>query len=282
MRQAVNQWPFTFRDGRQAHATPKITFILPHRGRDRIPLLETVVSSILGQRGVAVECIVVEQNATREVGELLHGVRYIHLPHPVDSVSWHKSWAYNVGALAARADILVCHDADILVPQDYGREILKYLCDGDKEVVHLQRFLFCLSRNDTETVTTCLSLADRCTPVRVRQNWKGGTLAIRRESFFRLGGFDERFVGWSGEDQEFYDRCRMLKGWRHGYLPFIHLWHASQETKLTQARQTSSQFTGKVMSTPREQRVRELLDRQGLCASLEPEAYVDQSCSSQR
>ena len=43
-----------------------------------------------------------------------------------------------------------------------------------------------------------------------------------------IGGFDEGFVDWGGEDDEFYDRCGLLGHCRSGYLPFLHLWHPPQ------------------------------------------------------
>jgi GT2 family glycosyltransferase len=65
----------------------------------------------------------------------------------------------------------------------------------------------------------------------VNQNWPGGTIAVRRQTFDEIGGFDEEFVGWGGEDNEFFDRCLSRRFWRHAHLPFVHLWHAEQPRK---------------------------------------------------
>jgi glycosyltransferase involved in cell wall biosynthesis len=232
MNQALAQWPIRIKSPKATEEKPEISFIIPHRGVERLPLLRTVIGSIFAQTDIPIECIVVEQNKRKEA-EFPSCVRHIHLPHPTDAEGWYKSWAFNVGVAAAKADIVVCHDGDILVPDSYEREITRHLRDGGYEAVHLQRFLFCLGSTDTQDLLSAGVLARNVTPERVRQNWQGGTLAIRKDAFEKIGGYDERFVGWGGEDNEFYDRCRILRNWRFGYLPFVHLWHPPQAEKVS-------------------------------------------------
>ena len=263
MRQAMREWPFELATESHSSSRPDLSFVIPFRGKERVPVLVATLRSIFAQRGVSLECIVVEQNAAKEVEGLPEGVRHIHLAHPTDPTSWRKCWAFNVGVAAASADIVVCHDADILVPTDYGREVLGHLRSGGRDVVHLHRFLFCLGERASAEVTKTLALGPRLVPERVRQGWKGGTLAIRRDRFAQVGGFDESFVGWTGEDIEFYDRCRVLNGSRHGYLPFIHLWHPPQSMKVSASdRRRNERHTQELLDTPRTLRVERLCRRQ--------------------
>lgn len=258
MQQALAQYPVQFADRQSAEENPLVSFIIPHRGKERLPLLRAVICSILAQKRVPVECIVVEQNATQEVHDLPPGVKYIHLPHPEDPDGWHKAWAFNKGVQGATADIFVYHDGDILVPVDYASEIVRKIRLDNYEVVHLHRFLFCLDEMSTANITSTRLIALDRGPERIRQNWKGGTLAITRRAYWQIGGFDERFVGWSGEDREFFDRCLALKGYRYGYLPFVHLWHPAQPTKHGDKRGGNLRFTDDVMAIPREQRIQDL------------------------
>ncbi|MEO2034042.1 MAG: glycosyltransferase, partial [Planctomycetaceae bacterium] len=193
MRAALKQWPILLDDAPFTNSRPpQVTFVIPHRGIDRLPQLIATIHSIRAQRGIDVECIVVEQDQDTIISGLPDGVRHIHLPDPSGSMDWKKSWAFNTGVRESRADIIVCHDGDILVPADYGRQILHHL-EADCDVVHLHRFLFCLD----EHTTTGLLQSNRATldaiPERVRQNWQGGTLAIRKSAYHQIGGFDERF-----------------------------------------------------------------------------------------
>ncbi len=271
MSHALQTWPLRHLDRVHRHSTsaPQVSFIIPHRGKERLPLLIATVRTILAQRDIQVECIVVEQSARREVTGLPPGTQYIHLPHSEDPHSWRKCWAYNAGARVAEGRILVCHDGDILVSADYAREIVRTICDQGNEVAHLQRFLFCLSAEDTDHFIATGTVPDRCVPERIRQNWKGGTLAVKKDRYFELGGFDERFIDWSGEDREFYDRCLSLKGWRWGYLPFIHLWHPSQESKVSpEERRASLERSEGLMAVSREERINILRTRLAALSSV--------------
>jgi hypothetical protein len=69
-------------------------------------------------------------------------------------------------------------------------------------------------------------------PERILQNATGGgSLCISRAAYDAIGGFDEGFVGWGGEDVDFWDRAQTRRVWPYAHLPFIHLWHAPQPNK---------------------------------------------------
>lgn len=53
-------------------------------------------------------------------------------------------------------------------------------------------------------------------------------LGMRRDLFDRVGGFDESFVGYGGEDWELAHRC-WLAGARWRYLPEAVAWHAGSD-----------------------------------------------------
>ncbi|GAA3638397.1 glycosyltransferase [Kineosporia mesophila] len=56
------------------------------------------------------------------------------------------------------------------------------------------------------------------------------SLALRRDSFDRIGGFDERFSGYGGEDTDFAVRAKQagLGVWWSGDAVAYHQYHASQ------------------------------------------------------
>ena len=74
----------------------------------------------------------------------------------------------------------------------------------------------------------------------------------------RAGGMDEAFVGWGGEDVEFWERVRTRKVWPYGYLPLIHLWHPAQPGKWPAKETPGMERMRERAALPPEERIREL------------------------
>jgi len=68
------------------------------------------------------------------------------------------------------------------------------------------------------------------------------SIAITRDGYQRIGGMDEGFIGWGGEDNEFWERCQTLKLWPYGALPLVHLWHPAQPGKYQADNQTLKRY----------------------------------------
>jgi hypothetical protein len=263
MRAALEEWPIEFANRpRVLSDTPKLSFVFAHAGRDRLPQLERTIRSIYAQQDVPCEVVVVDQSPMPLLGALPMPLTYRHLTKADGAPAWHKTWAYNVGARLAKGSILVFHDGDVCVPTTYARELVKCIDDRGFAAASLQRFLFYLNPRDTERVDEADAFGAGVTPEMVFQNWKGGTIAIARDAFTTIGGFDEGFVGWGGEDAEFYDRCSEVGHCRSGYLPFVHLWHPPQPSKSGKQRKQNVEFFQRTMTEPREKRIERLRQSQ--------------------
>ena len=240
---------------------PDISFIIGHRGVERLPNLLATVMSIAGQKDASIECIVIEQSKEQVINAHLPSwVRYIHTSLPCEAMPYCRSWAFNVGAKAARGKALVFHDNDMLVPVDYAKEIFQRFKEG-YQAMNVKRFIFYLTQNHSAAVMAGDEpITGRAPDVIVQNLEAGGSVAINRDSFFKIGGFDESFVGWGGEDNEFWDRVVMLKTWPYGYLPIVHLWHAPQSEKLHLERSTTSLYEIR-SAIPAADRVAELTTR---------------------
>jgi hypothetical protein len=260
LRSALKTWEVRIADTVRFSENPRYSFVIPFRGVERQALLETTIRSIATLPG-EVECLVVEQASQPCLRGLPGNTRYLHAPHPEENENWHKCFAFNCGVREARGEIIICHDADILVPSRYLEVIHEHLVRRREDVVFPQRFLFYLDQHTTEDILRTNDLSGLChrIPETVKQNWTGGTLAITREAYWRVGGFDERFTNWAGEDREFYDRCEALNGWFFGYVPFLHLWHPPQAGRVSvDQRRQAWTFTQARLAIAREQRIAEL------------------------
>jgi hypothetical protein len=263
MRRTLRDWPIGLEAAPAAEPGEhvRVSFIIGHRGRARVPQLLATLRSIAAQRNITFEGILVEQSELPEIKESLPDwVRYVHAPPMQIDAPYCRSLAFNHGASMAHGSVLILHDNDLLVPRDYASEIVKRIDDG-YDVINLKRFIFYLS--DTHSGRICVSgeLDTNEAPESVMQNAQaGGSLAVSRETYLALGGFDESFVGWGGEDNEFWERAQTRKVWPYGYLPLVHLWHEAQPEKLEAARRTAELL--ELRSTiPAEKRIAELRER---------------------
>lgn len=261
MKRALRDWPIESRDEPATHEeqdSPALSFIIGHRGKERLPHLLATLRSIAGQREVAFECIVVEQSVTPEVkDELPSWVRYVHTPLPYAEMAYSRAWTFNVGARAARAEALALHDNDMLAPRDYAKEIIRRI-EAGYEVMNLKRFIFYLSEAHSAAVMKGTEPLAAKPPETVVQNLEaGGSVAITREAYFALGGFDESFVGWGGEDNEFWERASTRRVWPYAYLPIVHLWHAPQAEKAASDR-TTAKLLEELSRVPVSERIADL------------------------
>lgn len=259
-RRALEEWPIRLSENPSAtQPVPDVSFIIGHRGAERVPHLLMTIKSILAQEGASVECLIIEQSGESILdGKLPKGARLFHTPPPDPDMPYSRSWAFNIGARHARGRVLIFHDNDLLAPAGYAREVMQLVEQGHN-VVRLQRFVFYLSQHDT---AVCLRDGDlSLDPVleMIRQNCEGGTLAVERDAYFALGGHDESFVGWGGEDNEMFDRCRSVACYPFGYLPFVHLYHGPQP-RLQDPNLLSTQLRER-LSIPAFRRIEELSTR---------------------
>jgi hypothetical protein len=260
MRRALSDHPVRVTDQAPRAGEPQVSFIIGHRGGERLPLLQATLRSIAAQ-DAAVECIVVQQEreATLE-GRLPAWVRVVHTPPPAEGMPFSRAWAFNVGAAHARGPLLVLHDNDLLAPVDYAARTVAHAANG-WEAMNLKRFIFYLGEAHTrEFVEGTASVLARA-PEAIMQNAQGGgSIAITRDAFERIGGMDESFLGWGGEDNEFWERAGLLRTWSWGYLPLVHLWHPAQAGKYDAANPTLALYR-ELATVPAEQRVAVLQQR---------------------
>jgi glycosyl transferase family 7 (putative galactosyltransferase) len=261
MRKALHDWPIEFADIPPRSSGPRVSFIFAHGGRSRLPQLQRTIRSVFAQQDIDIECVVIDQSPVSLMGELPAQVVYRHLSKDGVPSGWHKSWACNVGARLASGEILVFQDGDICVPQRYGAEVVRTILKDGYDAASLQRFLFYLDPEATRQVEAVDRLDVRRNLQQVFQNWKGGTIAVRREAFLSLGGFDEGFVDWGGEDDEFFDRCNAVRHCRFGFLPFVHLWHPPQPDRKVSDNPNIAQIMPLRMQVPVSDRIAELTAR---------------------
>lgn len=159
---------------------------------------------------------------------------------------YNRGRAFNLGAKVAMGDgckTLCFIDADVLVDalwmgrcaavMRYAQAMIPYTC------------VFYLS--DACSVRMILNRKKghpSSHPKLIRQvadKAKGGCFWIGAKLFEQVGRFDERFVGWGGEDDEFYHRVKRIAPIVRLDEPLMHLYHPPASR--AQAQENADLFT---------------------------------------
>jgi glycosyltransferase involved in cell wall biosynthesis len=127
-------------------------------------------------------------------------------------------------------DILVFLDADILVPLPQIEKAID-TAFKNQEMVLAYTNLYFLDKEQTDLFHETKEIAN---------NWKkkvenqtSGAFAIPKKLWNKVGGQDERFTKWGGEDRAFYYTCAAFTNQKEnkrisGYA--YHLWHEKNPT----------------------------------------------------
>ena len=262
MARALNRYPIRMSDRPDGDASkPLVSIIIGHRGKERLPLLLQTLRSFAGQRGVAYECIVIEESLEKSIdSELPDWVRFSHLPIDGAEQPYNRSKVFNMGARLAKGELLIFHDNDMVVPDCYVHDNWVKYREGF-HVINLKRFIFYLTKEHVDEMVANQSILVG-NPDFVLQNLtSGGSLTVCKDSYESIGGVDEGFVGWGGEDVEFWDRAQTLNVCNTGYLPLLHLWHAPQSEKSEKKDSSAMQRLEEVSKIPVKERIRSLKNK---------------------
>lgn len=138
--------------------------------------------------------------------------------------------ARNVAAAHSwEADVIVFNDADTVCPPDQIREAVR-LATEQPGLVFAYDLYVRLSETATSVYVDDLSLDPMEMSIDATFTSSGsmGCVAISRECFDQVGGFDESYQGWGYEDLDFAHRCAALWPNRRVSGPVYHLWHGDR------------------------------------------------------
>lgn len=123
-----------------------------------------------------------------------------------------KSKYINLGVARAKNNNILITDVDIVLDKNAILEGIKKL--GNCCILPYNQLVKLnygtsnrvLSENPTENLPNVNILKQQ--PIKVSKNKAQGIHLIRKSDFIRVGGYDERFIGWGSEDSAFQMACR--------------------------------------------------------------------------
>ena len=221
-----------------------VLVVVPFRDQnhDTAPRLRNLIACLLSLRDQSVpretyRVVVVESDATPRWADVIapHADHYVFAPR---AGRFNKSWAVNVGVVNAPhpAELVCILDADVLADRGFvARNIARFTRPG--RMGHITyRDMWCLDQ-----AATSWSIQERLfrgaaavSRSRLRafvlRRPPGCCVWVRRSAFDRVGGMDERFEGWGGEDNDFAYRMDVNSAFDSYDDDLLHLYHPASAT----------------------------------------------------
>lgn len=198
------------------------TYIIAYRHRiDRIQNLRRVLDWINGFGGVQV--ILVEQDTHSKISHLSLKAKHIFTK---SNLPFNKSLAFNVGLKYSQSDVIVFGDSDLIMnPQEFIKALNTL---SQYEMVNPYNSVIDLTQEESNLPLENLVSINR--PGRGETDIQkvplcGGICLFRKDSIYKIGGWNEDFIGWGGEDDFESIKVKHFLNWTELEAKCYHLWH---------------------------------------------------------
>jgi hypothetical protein len=143
-------------------------------------------------------------------------------------VTFSRAASKNYGAHQANwADVLIFNDADMIITHQAYRDMAEMAYDSGKLVIGYVEYC-ALDKPHSQRIYRG-DFPDPFDAPRTVSNVAfslGGIIAVRRDVFAEVGGYDERFKVWGNEDWAFAISCATVAGpWLRIEGPALHFFH---------------------------------------------------------
>lgn len=212
----------------------ELSYVIPFKdwGLRRIGLAVESARASLG--GIPGEVIVSDYGSEFEGEELDHFRSYlesrgaVYVRTETDGV-WSRSRALNAGMAVARGRVLVAADADMVVPPDCLQRTAEIIGADPNLVIQYSCLDLPADWGDAAVADRGFDWEEMRRVATLRPRWGMGLTAVSRQIVERVRGWDERFVIYGGEDNDFAQRVRRAGArvcWPHDdAFHLFHMWH---------------------------------------------------------
>ena len=145
-----------------------------------------------------------------------------------------RAAALNDAYRRARPDFGIVLDADVVAYPDSVRAAVAVARRTGEVVLPFEEY-HALSPGYSRAVLAGHASPDRRGRLTTRKTHESSIVVVPREAWERIGGFDERFVGWGQEDVAFAQAARVLVGLRRVPGEVFHLYHGRTKERIRSA-----------------------------------------------
>lgn len=202
------------------------TYVIGYRHNlERLQNLRRVLDWINGFGGV--EVLLIEQDTHSKIKQLNLKAKHIFTK---SDMPYNRSWAFNVAMKWANSDIIVFGDSDLIMEPNQFIEGLKAIQNFD--MVSPYHSVVDLTQQESNFPLEQMININR--PGRgetdnQKINISGGIAMFRRDAIQRIGGWNEDFIGWGGEDDFQTMKVKNFLSWTELKARCFHLYHKREQ-----------------------------------------------------
>lgn len=186
-----------------------VYYVIVHRDSDE-KRTRNLIYTCKYIRSLGLNVLVIEQDAEKKI-ELLCKYLDVEYAFIKNSGLFNRAWGFNCFRNFIKSDKVFLADNDIILDKDVIYNTIKLLDIYDV----VRPFNGVVSYYDESATDKLFKTNERTLDKQFKLvnifNLSGGVCAFRTDSFYnKLGGFDERFEGWGGEDDEMHKHILQL------------------------------------------------------------------------
>lgn len=199
------------------------TYVIGYRHNlERLQNLRRVLDWINGFGGV--EVLLIEQDTHSKIKHLNLKAKHIFTK---SNMPYNRSWAFNVAMKWANSNIIVFGDSDLIMEPNQFIAGLNEL--NNYEMVSPYHSVVDLTQQESNLPLEQLISINR--PGRgetdnQKINISGGIAMFRRDAIQRIGGWNEDFWSWGGEDDFQTMKVKNFLSWTELKARCFHLYHS--------------------------------------------------------
>jgi predicted glycosyltransferase involved in capsule biosynthesis len=198
------------------------TYIIGYRHKsDRLQNLRRVLDWINGFAGV--EVLLIEQDKHSKISHLNLKAKHIFTK---SNMPFNKSWAFNVGLKYSNSNIIVFGDSDLIMEPNQFIAALTIM--NQYEMVNPYNSVIDLTQQESTLPIEQMIQVNR--PGRGETDIQkvplcGGICLFRKDVIYKIGGWNEDFWSWGGEDDFQSIKVRQLLNYTELQAKCYHLYH---------------------------------------------------------
>jgi predicted glycosyltransferase involved in capsule biosynthesis len=198
------------------------TYIIGYRHKsDRLQNLRRVLDWINGFAGV--EVLLIEQDKHSKISHLNLKAKHIFTK---SNMPFNKSWAFNVGLKYSNSNIIVFGDSDLIMEPNQFIAALTIM--NQYEMVNPYNSVIDLTQQESTLPIEQMIQVNR--PGRGETDIQkvplcGGICLFRKDAIYKIGGWNEDFWSWGGEDDFQSIKVKQLLNYTELQAKCYHLYH---------------------------------------------------------